>query len=95
MIGMLSLVDVLLGAPPEEVLPKVGVADDIRQAVMMRNGMFGRLLALCEALENADFDAVAALSAECGLSEARVMEVQRDAMLWALSALGEVAVVPQ
>lgn len=91
MVGMLSLVDVLLGVSPEGVLPDIGVADDIREAIMTRSGMFGALLSLCEALENADFDAIAELCAALGVTEGRVMEVQRDAMLWALSAVGEVA----
>jgi len=83
MVGMLSLVDVLLGSPMAEVLPRIGVAEEIQQAILTRSGVLGELLQICEALEEADFDAVTELAESCNISLARVMEVQREAVLWA------------
>lgn len=83
MVGMLSLVDVLLGAPMEEILPEIGVVEEIQQAVLIKSGTLGVLLQICEALEVSDFDTVTKLAASCSISLARVMEVQREATLWA------------
>ena len=83
MVGMLSLVDVLLGAPMEEILPEIGVVEEIQQAVITKSGTLGVLLQICEALEVTDFDAVTELAARCSISLTRVMEVQRESTLWA------------
>lgn len=91
MVGMLSLVDVLLGSPMAEVLPKIGVAEEIRQAILTKSGVLGELLQICEALEEADFDAVTELAESCNISLARVMEVQREAVLWANAVAEESA----
>lgn len=91
MVGVLSLVDVLLNAPIDEVLPRIGVDEEIRDAILTRNGVLGQLLKICEALEAADFDALSVLATSCGIREARLMEAQREAMLWAGAVADEVA----
>ena len=91
MTGVLSLVDVLLHAPINEVLPRIGIDDEIRDAILLRSGMLGQLLRICEALEAADFDALSALATSCGIREARLMEVQREAMHWAGAFASEAA----
>lgn len=83
MSGVLSLVDVLLGRPLSEVLPEMGVAEEIRQAVIQRYGMLGPLLELCEMLEKADFEGVVAFADSRKIALDRIMEVQREAWLWA------------
>jgi len=85
MVGMLSVVDALLGAPMEEVLPQIGVIEDIQQAIMAKAGVLGTLLTLCEALEIGDFDAMVEAASKCSIPLARVMEVQREATVWAQS----------
>lgn len=91
MTGVLSLVDVLLHAPIAETLPRIGVDEEIRDAILMRSGTLGQLLNICEALETANFDALSALISSCGIREVRLMEVQREAMLWAEAVANEVA----
>jgi EAL and modified HD-GYP domain-containing signal transduction protein len=90
MTGVLSLVDVLLNAPIDGILPRIGVDDEIREAILTRSGVLGQLLKICETLEIADFDALPLLAAACGIREARLMEVQREAMLWAGAVADEV-----
>jgi EAL and modified HD-GYP domain-containing signal transduction protein len=93
MTGVLSLVDVLLHAPIDEVLPRIGIDDEIRDAILTRGGVLGQLLKICEALEAADFDVLTALASSCGIREGRLMEVQREAMLWAGAVADEAAAV--
>jgi EAL and modified HD-GYP domain-containing signal transduction protein len=91
MTGVLSLTDVLMHAPVDEVLPKLGVDGEILEAILSRGGMLGQLLRVCEALETADFDALSALAAACGMHEARIMDVQRAAMRWAVACTSATA----
>lgn len=90
-VGMLSLVDVLLGMPMDAVLSRIAVAEEIQQAILGRIGVLGVLLRLCEALEIADFDTAAELASSYHIPLTRVMEVQREATLWAGMAADESA----
>lgn len=83
MVGMLSLVDALLGAPLETILPQIGVVEDIQQAILGKTGVLGTLLALCEALELGDFDAMVVAADKCNIPLSRVMAAQREAIVWA------------
>ena len=89
MVGMLSLVDVLLGSPMDEVLPQIGVVEDIQWAIMDKAGVPGALLSLCEALEMADFDGAIEIAGRYSITLARVMDAQREAALWAHGLVGE------
>ncbi len=62
--GMISNLNVVLGVSKEEMLKDIGVEDDIKSAVLNREGKIGKLLALTEGLENQDFDTVVSISKE-------------------------------
>lgn len=83
MAGILSLVDVALGGKMEEVLDQFGLIDEVRNAILKREGFLGRLLLLTEKLETEDFEAVAALTKELGISPVHLREAQFAAMQWA------------
>ncbi|MBI2308921.1 MAG: helix-turn-helix domain-containing protein [Rhodocyclales bacterium] len=62
MVGLLSLVDALLGVPLDQVLAQLNLTDDVEAALLRREGVLGGLLSLVEALDAgkfADADAVA------------------------------------
>ncbi len=83
MTGVFSLLDVLLGQPLRELVEQLRLAEDIRCALLQRRGPLGRLLALCEALEQADFEAVQSRLAELPeLAPHDVMEAQLAAARW-------------
>lgn len=83
MAGILSLVDVALGGKMEEVLDQLGLIDEVRNAILKREGFLGRLLLLTEKLEIEDFDAVETLTHELGISPIHLQEAQVAAMQWA------------
>ncbi len=51
MTGVLSLVDTLFRVPMEEVVEHCNITDDVRQALLSRDGELGELLRLVELLE--------------------------------------------
>lgn len=53
-VGMLSLVDVLLRIPLEVVLKEISVDDDVKYALLERDGELGKLLELVIAIEKFD-----------------------------------------
>jgi EAL and modified HD-GYP domain-containing signal transduction protein len=83
MTGILSLVDVVLGGKMEDVLNQLGLIDEVRNAILKREGFLGRLLLLTEKLETEDFEAVALLAKELGINPIHLREAQFAAMQWA------------
>jgi EAL and modified HD-GYP domain-containing signal transduction protein len=51
-VGVMSLMDTLFGLPMNEVLNQVAVNDDVRNALLLRRGLFGEMLKLAEYIEN-------------------------------------------
>ena len=84
MTGIMSLMPALLHVPIGEVIASLNVAQAVRGALEARSGALGRMLLLAEALEQADWDACAALIAELpGASGDRVNAVLAQSLAWA------------
>jgi c-di-GMP-related signal transduction protein len=82
LIGMLSLLDALLGAPLGDLLSRLHVDEGIRSALLERAGQAGALLDLAEHLERGDFVAVESLLEELAVDSPRLLQAQLDAHLW-------------
>ncbi|MGD9786947.1 MAG: EAL and HDOD domain-containing protein [Sulfuricellaceae bacterium] len=80
-IGILSLVDILLDLPMEEIVAQVNLGDEIRQALLERKGEFGELLRLCEILEAEEQSPRGLLPP--GTNGAAMMKAQIEALSWA------------
>jgi c-di-GMP phosphodiesterase len=57
-VGLLSLLDVLIGSPMQQILENVPLATELRQAILCREGTCGRLLSGIEAHERGDWAGV-------------------------------------
>ncbi len=91
MVGIMSLLDTLLSTPLEEILSELHLPDDVKQALLLRNGPLGRMLATCVGVERNDFDGVVPLLAELpGLTLGTLARDQVAALAWA-SAIGHEA----
>jgi c-di-GMP-related signal transduction protein len=82
--GTLSLVNALLPARLTEILSALPVSDEVRSALLTRQGELGALLAVVEALEMAELPGIeAALARVPALDHSRVINLQVEAMRWA------------
>jgi EAL and modified HD-GYP domain-containing signal transduction protein len=88
MTGILSLVDVLLGMKMEDILSQLSLAEDVRDAILLRQGYLGRLLALMESVEIGDFSSVAEGLEGLHLTAADLSNAELEAMQW-VGQLGE------
>jgi EAL and modified HD-GYP domain-containing signal transduction protein len=87
--GTLSLVNALLPARLTEILSTLPVADDVRSALLAREGELGALLAIVQALETAELAAIErALARAPTLDHSSVIKRQVEAMRWA-NLIGE------
>jgi EAL and modified HD-GYP domain-containing signal transduction protein len=82
MTGVLSLIDVLFESPMEELVKQLSLAEDVRLALVSREGALGKQLTLIENLEKMDFAGVSRLLTEshCGMDA--LLESQPDAINW-------------
>lgn len=90
MTGVLSLVDALLGAKMEDILGQLGLIDEVKNAVLLREGFLGQLLTLVEKAEAGDFAAVSMLLGQLGMTLADLNQAGLEAMQW-VTSLGEEA----
>lgn len=80
--GMFSLLDRLLGIPMKEVLETIQLSDDVVQALMTRDGMYGPYLALAEACELNSM-LVGSLASSLHISPDEVNQAHLQALAWA------------
>lgn len=86
MVGMLSLLDALLGEPLSEILKRMNLHVDVEAALLHHKGDLGNLLSLCKKLEAGDFESVRdALRSHSALNMSSLTKAQLEAMAWANS----------
>lgn len=83
MVGIISLLDALLGIPLDEIIKQVNLSSDVEQALREHGGPLGNLLLLVKKMEQTDFDAAAVILDETHLSQADLTQAQLEAMRWA------------
>jgi c-di-GMP-related signal transduction protein len=82
LVGMLSLVDVLLGRPMDGIITELRLGPDIELALTGRGGDLGRLLLFAEAAERGDIDRLECDLAWLGLSLDEVQAHEHSAYAW-------------
>ena len=86
MVGMLSLLDALLGEPLPEILKRISLQSDVEAALLHHEGDLGNLLGLCKKLEAGDYEFVRdTLHSHPLLTMNEFTRAQLDAMAWANS----------
>ena len=84
MAGLLSGLDVLLGAPIEEVMRSLPVTDEVRDAVVAHHGRLGAVVADVIGRQLGRLDA----PPRTGLGEPALAQAALDALTWAVEMAG-------
>jgi EAL and modified HD-GYP domain-containing signal transduction protein len=84
MVGILSLLDALLGEPLSDILARMCLEDEVEIALLSHEGNLGELLTLCEKIENGDLAAIQkTLCTHPALTVDEINQAQLNAMGWA------------
>jgi EAL and modified HD-GYP domain-containing signal transduction protein len=83
MVGLISRMDALVGAPLESILTESTADDDIREALLQRSGRLGKLLQLADAVEQDDQPKILGLLKELNISSTLLNRCVNDAYTWA------------
>ncbi|OON62339.1 EAL domain-containing protein [Massilia sp. KIM] len=82
-VGIMSLADALFSVPMRDILDNVEVADDVRAALLEREGDFGVMLRIAEMLEAATGGRkLAAELKKVGLTGAEIRDIELAAFDW-------------
>ena len=83
LIGLLSLIDAILGRPKEELLADLPLSADLKAALLRGSGESGRLLQLAIAYEQAHWDEIPLCADGLGVDISRLPGSYREAVAWA------------
>ena len=83
-VGMMSLMDTLFCIPMQDIVEQIPVIDEVRHALLVRQGFFGELLRLAESIEQMDDanDAVMPALHELALDGDDLAELEVSAFEW-------------
>jgi c-di-GMP-related signal transduction protein len=82
MTGILSVLEKVYDIPLDEVVRKLNLSEDVREALVSRQGALGNLLHVAELLEEMEFAQLVALLEEMGISLDDMLTSQKKAFVW-------------
>lgn len=82
-VGILSVLDILLGRPMRALLEEISVSDDMYQALLYRKGPYASLLFLAKAIEDANEQRIDQLQAILQIPIDSIYETYNAALEWA------------
>ena len=87
--GIMSLMDALFGIPMVDIVEQIPVSDEIRNALLGRDGFFGELLKLAEMIEQADSaeEVVLPTLKELAITGDDMIELEMSAYQWSDSVV--------
>ncbi len=90
MVGILSLLDTLLGIDMQQIVDKLGIPDDMSQALLTRDGRLGLELKLIEANEKGEIAVIQSILSQLGfLGLGELADMEMQSIGWA-NRIGEV-----
>jgi len=87
LLGLLSLLDILLGLPMSAVVAKINLSPVLMDALLNSNGPLARYLMLCIAVEKGHVQNVARLAEQLGYPLAAIESASVEAIGWAEEAV--------
>ncbi len=82
LVGLLSLVDALVGRPLAELVEEMALSVDIQAGILESGSRLGRVRSLALAQERGDWDRITTLAAELGVPEDSLRELYEQAVEW-------------
>lgn len=83
LMGMISLLDVMLGRPLDRILRSLPVPNDIAEGLLGGKSTLGQVFRLAVAHENSDWDKVSELATGLGLDDQDISSSYRKSLVWA------------
>ena len=82
LLGLFSSLDVLMNRPIDEVLTNISVSDEVKKALIYKEGIFGWVYQLMLAYEYADWEKVSFIADILHINQATLISAYIDAVQW-------------
>lgn len=82
-VGLLSVLDLLLGTPMENVVDALALDEDVSHALLERDGPYGPVLRVVEGYDKGDWETVIEASEALGIAAEGLSERYLEALSWA------------
>ena len=83
MLGLFSLMDALMRMPMEDLLAKVNLTEEVKTALLYREGPYAVWLRLAEAYETAEWEQMSGLAASVAISPFDLPDIYLESLNWA------------
>jgi c-di-GMP-related signal transduction protein len=83
LVGLLSLLDAMVDSKMESLMTNLPISEDIKEALLQRNGNYANFLTLCEYFEQAQWDNAAALCNKLHMDPDAAVETYQQSLIWA------------
>jgi c-di-GMP-related signal transduction protein len=82
LLGLLSVMDAILGLPLDAILAELPVRREIREALLARTGLYRNLLDIAIAHETADWEQISKLAEALGIKKEQVPALYLSSLEW-------------
>ena len=89
MMGMFSLLDVLMNEQLDSLLTELPISEDIKNALLGRDGIYGQVFEIVLSYEKAEWKKVDEKTEELGLQEEKLADIYGEAIDWCNKVLIE------
>ena len=87
LVGLLSLLDSLLGLPMKQALERIALPEKVVNVLLKNEGPFGRFLMLALAMERGRYELTTKIAEQLGLTEDSLDRCRAEAAAWVEDAL--------
>lgn len=91
LVGMLSLVDAMLDADIHELIDKMPLSDDIKDALLGQQGWLGEFIDLCLCLESGDWQRIKTACDKFNVDMTEVLRLYDETRIWAHEQLAAIS----
>lgn len=81
-LGLFSLIDAILDSPMELLMNRLPLSDDLKKALISRQGKLSPYLELVCAYEAGKWDEISQIARDLGISELKLPEYYIDSVVW-------------
>ncbi len=89
LLGLLSLLDILLGVPMDVVVQRINLSSALSEVLLSSSGSLARYLMLVIAMEKGNGENIGRLAAQLNISLGAIDTAAAEAQIWAENAMSE------
>lgn len=93
-VGMFSLLDAMLDQTMKDILPELGLSDDVRLALLRLESPLLPVVELSMAMENGDWSAIKRLTILLNIEEAAAFRLHAESIEWAVQMQPQASDIP-